>query len=193
MYSGDANFNSSTSSVYPQQVNDFDLSISTTEASSTSQTIVPGGAATYNFTILPTGAAMFPAAVQLSVTGLPTGATYTITPQSIASGAGATNVTLTINVPRQTAMLHTGASLSQIAFALLLLPLSGYMRKRAGHLGRLTAVLLILLGGAAGMAALTGCGAGAGFFAQPQQTYTVTVTGTSGALQHSTTFTLTVE
>ena len=37
-----------------------------------------------------------------------------------------------------------------------------------------------------------GCGVG-GYFSQPQQTYTITVTGTSGSVAHSTTVTLTVE
>jgi len=40
---------------------------------------------------------------------------------------------------------------------------------------------------------LTGCGVGEGIFAQPQQSYTVTVTGTSGTLSHSATVTLTVQ
>jgi hypothetical protein len=41
--------------------------------------------------------------------------------------------------------------------------------------------------------ALGGCGSSNGFFGQPQKTYTVTVTATSGTLSHSTNLTLTVE
>jgi hypothetical protein len=38
-----------------------------------------------------------------------------------------------------------------------------------------------------------GCGSTSGFFAQQQQTYTITVTGTSGALSHTASVSLTVQ
>ena len=40
---------------------------------------------------------------------------------------------------------------------------------------------------------MSGCGGAAGYFTQQQQTYTVTVTGTEGALSHSATVSLTVQ
>ena len=90
-------------------------------------------------------------------------------------------------------MLHTGEKLAPIALALLLLPFSSRMRRRAKGLHRLIAMLLLGVGMLAGTAALTGCGTSTGIFASNQQTYNVTITGTSCALVHSTTVTLTVQ
>ena len=98
-YSGDANFSAITSTVLTEVVEDFSLTISAS-GGGTSQTVVPGGAAVYTLTISPLApATTFPAAVALSASGLPTGATYTISPASLAAGAGATTVTLTIQTP----------------------------------------------------------------------------------------------
>jgi hypothetical protein len=197
VYSGDSNFTSQTSAASTVQVNDFNLTISASSSSagdsSTSQTVLPGGTATYTFTISPTGATTFRAAVNLTVSGLPAGATYAITPTSIASGAGATQVTLSVNLPKQTAMLHSGEKLAPLSLALLLLPFVGRLRRSSRRLMRLAAVLLLVLAGAGAAATLTGCGSTTGFFASPQTTYNVTITGTSGALSHATTVTLTVQ
>ena len=197
VFGGDANFTTQTSPMVSQVVDDFSLNISTSAGSVTSATIVPGATATYLFTISPTGATTFPANVALSVSGLPVGATYTITPASIASGAGATSVTLTVTAPKQQAKMEHGngfgRGLAPVALALLLLPFSGRLRRSAKKLSRFASLALLLLAAAGALAGLTGCGVGEGIFAQPQQSYTVTVTGTSGALSHSTTVTLTVQ
>jgi len=197
VYSGDTNFVSFTSSAQSITVLDFSLNISTTSGSVTSVTVAPGATATYLLTISPIGASTFPATVNLTVTGLPTGATYTITPSSIASGAGATTVTLSIVTPLTAANVHStmpmGRRLAPFALALLLLPFAGRMRRSRKLLGRAVAVMLLLIAGMGAMAGLTGCGYSSGYFGQPQKSYTVTVTGTSGTLSHSTAVTLTIE
>ena len=40
---------------------------------------------------------------------------------------------------------------------------------------------------------MTACGSGSGFFTQSQETHSMTLTGTSGALFHSITLNLTVK
>jgi hypothetical protein len=95
-YTGDQNFVTLMGGAVTVNVLDFSLALSTSSNSTTSQTVVPGGTTNFAFTISPTGAATFPAAVTLSVTGLPTGATYTSTPTVIASGAGPTSVALAL-------------------------------------------------------------------------------------------------
>ncbi|HXB61570.1 MAG TPA: Ig-like domain repeat protein [Acidobacteriaceae bacterium] len=199
VYSGDANYATVTSAAQSITVLDFSLAISTTAGSITSVTVLPGATATYQLTISPVGASTFPATVNLTATGLPAGATYTITPSSITAGSGATTVTLSIITPAASAQnskrpTGLGRELAPVTLALLLLPFSRRLRRRAGKLGRLTAMLLLLVAGSAAVVGLSGCGGGtSGFFTQPVSSSTVTVTGTSGTLTHSTTVTLTIE
>ncbi len=197
IFTTDANFLGAPSPALSEVVQDFSLTISTAAGSVTSQTVLPGAAATYSFTLSMTNGGNFPAAVALAVSGAPVGSVVTISPSTLAAGSGTTPVTLTIQTPKQQGKLERGGSigkgLAPIAFALLLLPFTRRLRRSAKKLSRFASLALLLLAGAGAMAGLTGCGVGEGVFAQPQQTYTVTVTGTSGALSHSTTVTLTVQ
>ncbi len=194
VYSGDGNFNSVTSAGVSELVQDFTLT-----TNSSSQTVQPGGTATYTFPVSLSGGTALPAAVAFSVSGVPTGFTATFNPASLAAGSPATNVTLTIAVP-QNAMLQRsmrpGERLPLVALGILLLPWAGRIRRSRVWLRRLT-VLAILLVGAAGLATLTACGGGSGGSGSSggstPQTYNIAVTATSGTLSHSTTVTLTVQ
>ena len=74
VYAVRAGFTGSTSAVLTQSVLDFNLTLGTT--TSNSQTVIPGGVATYIFNLLPQ-AGSFPLPVTFSATGLPPGATVT--------------------------------------------------------------------------------------------------------------------
>ncbi len=210
VYAGDGNFVPQTSPALIENVQDFSLGSSSSSGSSagasTSQTVAPGGTAGYALTLSPTGTATFPAAIALTVSGLPVGASYTLTPTMIAAGAGATDVSLTIQVPTHTASLERqrrgprGGSirgLAPIALGILLLPFSRRLRRSAGKLSGGVSIALVLLVVSGAMAGLIGCGAkGNGSSTQSPQTpqsYAITLTATSGALVHSTVLTLTVQ
>ncbi len=72
-----------------------------------------------------------------------------------------------------------------------LLPLAG-MRRGRRKLQRYGFLLLFAVLSFGVVTGLSGCGSG-GFFNQVAQTYNVTVTGSSGTVQHSTTVALTVQ
>jgi sugar lactone lactonase YvrE len=175
-------------------VQDFQLNIAT--GGPTTATVVPGGTATYALTIGPTGGLTFPAPVTLSLSGLPPGATGTLTPSTIAAGAGLTPVALSVQLPSSTAALHRSDTLaremSPLMLGMLLLPFGGKIRRVFGSPLRKQQMVLLLLTGIA-LLGFTGCGVKTGFFGNPPTTYTLTVTATSGTLSHSTTLTLTVQ
>ncbi len=159
--------------------------------------ILPGTSAAYSFTLAPASGS-FSSAIALTATGLPAGATYSFSPATVTPGSSSAATTLAIQTARSAAALHEDHGISWAtgwgvtALGLLLLPISGARRmRRVFQRGPLLSVALLLL--ALGtVAGLGGCGTG-GLFGQPQQTYTVTVTGTSGSLSHSATVTLTVQ
>jgi hypothetical protein len=195
-YSGSTNFTGFTSGTLTEAVGDFTIT-----AQNATLTVMPGASGQYTFTVSPQSpATTFPTAINLTVSGLPPGATYSFSPPSatIAAGAGTTTVTLTIqtDVSAQNSP-NTGGRLASrlagISLALLLLPFVGRLRKAGKRFSRMLPILLLLIAGMAAAVGLSGCGSNTGFFGQAQQSYPVTVTATSGTLSRTSNVTLTVE
>ena len=132
--------------------------------------------------------------VVMSVTGLPAGATASFNPGAVTPGSAGATTVLSIQVPSLLARRVNGGSGQTMWLAtLLLLPLFALRRVRR-KLARMPVGLRALLLCALGLGMvlpLTGCGGG--FFGPTAHSSTLTVTGTSGVVQHSTTVTLTIQ
>src|SRR6266702_1688502 len=162
-------------------------------ASNSPQTVARGASAQYAITLTPVNGA-FSNVITLSTSGLPTGATASFSPATVTPGGNPGNSTLTVTTSNIASLSapHFGSSRSGgqgavIALALLLLPWIKAKRMRQSRARLLSAAVLLV-----GTIGLWGCGSG-GFAAHSQQTYILTVTGTSGSTQHATTVTLTVK
>jgi uncharacterized protein YjiK/stress response protein SCP2 len=212
VYGGDSNFVAATSAASSQMVLDFGVNTGSASGAGSSgsgmaQTVAPGKAATYMLAITPTAGTQLPLATVLSVSGLPSGATASLsnaawtqlssTSWSLPSNTPIGNVALTFQIPSETASAAKKDApmhpLSPVLLGVLFLPFAAAMRRRGRCLGRSLSLLLLLVAGTVGMTGLTGCGTSGGFFGQAQATYNVTVTVTTGTLSHSTNLTLTVE
>jgi Bacterial Ig-like domain (group 3)/MBG domain (YGX type) len=188
VYSGDASYNGAASSPISQAVQTVGGPQPTFTIASTTgpQLIPPGASASYSITVTPVNGA-FNNVVTLTATNLPPGSSYTFAPTAVIPGSAGATSTFTVNAPKQSAALSR-ASKTPFALAVLLLPLAFLRRTRA----RPPRLLLWLLLGLTSFGAISGCGSG-GYFNQPQQTYTITVTATSGSVANSSTVTLTVQ
>ena len=186
VFSGDSNFPPSTSPPITVVVTppppDFAL------ATTTGRQLIPPGASAAYIIVVSSVNGPFTNPVTMSATNLPPGATYTFTPAAVTPGAAGANSTFTISVPPQSNMASRSRRLGPVAFALLLLPFAWLKRHRRNPQQLLLWILLALVS----FGAVSGCGEG-GYFSQTEQTYTITVTGTSGNLVHTTTVILTVE
>jgi hypothetical protein len=189
VYSGDTDFTTSTSSAVTETPSSasFTFVLVPSVGYPSTETVAPGGSATYNYIATPS-LPTFPQQVTFTVSGLPPGATYTLTPSSIPAGDGATPMTLVVNTINPLAQLsrHSDRWMSLSLPLLLLLPFAGFKRtsdvvKSSRRTPRLL-VLVLLLTGLVGT--LAGCGAG-GFFGSEPQIYNIVVTATSGSVSHA--------
>jgi hypothetical protein len=168
-----------------------------------SQSLESGVATPVTLTITPSTDG-FANAIQLAVTGVPTGWTAQFASGStVTPGSTAATVTLTVTAPSATTAVNHPATRSlrglpsalgglvgaMIAF---LLPICRINRRMRGLLsGRVQCMLWLAALGTLGLS-LSGCGGGFEIARQNQQGVTLTVTGTSGTLQHSTSLEFTV-
>ena len=159
----------------------------------TYQTVIPGGSVSFTYQIAPLYG-VYPDAVTFAVSGLPPGATYSLSGNHFAPNAGPQTITLTVQTAAVTAQ-NSENKLPPWSLALLFLPLAGAGRlRRSSHRLRRTLLLTIFLVlSGAGLMGISGCGSGNGFLAQQPKDYAVTVTATSGTTVHTSTVTLNLQ
>jgi hypothetical protein len=194
VFAGNADYAAVTSAPVVEVIEDFTLGAAS--GGSTSVTVSPGGTADFTLAVSPPSGTTLASAVSFSVTGFPSGATSTFSPASVAAGSGASNVTLAVTVPSDSASLPSSRPFGRgglpIALGLLIIPFADRARRASRRVFRFVAVGIA---GAALTAAVSGCGGGGngGGTNPPPQSYNLTVTATSGSLSHTTSLTLTVE
>ncbi len=146
-----------------------------------SQTVAPGGTVVYTYALAPVNGQYPGPVVNYTVTGLPPGSTYTITPASgtIPNTGGPQTLTLTINTAHEMAMNRMRQTAPWTLAVLL--PLF-FLRRKRRQLAQALMVFMVL---AASTFAITGCATPNGFLGQQPANYSIVVTATSGAITHS--------
>jgi hypothetical protein len=166
------------------------FTISTTTAP---QTIQRGGSAQYSITVTPQNGS-FSNAITLAASGLPTGAAATFTPSnSVTPGSSAATSTLTVQTASTTAAATPKSS--PWPFAVPALAVIGIFFLPGKKRRRWTTLAVLAVASLGAFSALTACGGGFGLVVPESGagTYTLTITGTSGSVQQSTTVQLTVQ
>jgi hypothetical protein len=161
-----------------------------------SQTIQSGQQATYALTIAPING--YSQTIGLTCSGNPSGSTCTVSPSSISlNGSMAASGTVTV-VPAAAAtapLVGTDASLPLVWCGLVAaLSLVHFVpRRRSGQrASTLCFAALLVVTMLVTIPSCGGGGSGGGHSGPPPGTYTLTVTGTSGSIQHTMSFTLSI-
>lgn len=184
VYSGDSDYSTATSNVFPETIQDFTL----TAAGGGTASVLPASQASFTLALTPVGGSTLPGPVSMSVSGLPVGVTASFNPASVTANSPATNVILQVQLSGSAA-LHRPASpfgkgALPLTLGLILLPFS---LRRRGRSSLRTLLLLCATAVALG-ATFTGCGGNLS-----NQSFSFPVTAKSGGLSHTVTVQLTVE
>lgn len=159
------------------------------------ETVTAGGVAQYVFQIAP-NKTNYPGTVSLTATGLPSGATASFSPATIAANGGKQTVTMSIQTAATKASLESsrfGSRTASVLLSLLLLPLAAMRRFRHARRSLLGILSLFLVATAMGGLALIGCAGSSGGGTSSPQTYVITVTATAGGASQSVTVPLTIQ
>jgi subtilase family serine protease len=182
---GNTSFAAATSVTQSFTVTGLDFTMQVFGASTLS--VSSGSSATYTLAVAPSGGS-YPGTVNFAVTGLPTGAAATVSPTTLSSTSGAQTVSVTVSTV-STVASNSSKGVPPWSLALLILPLVGlrYSRKRIAQ--RLCLLLMLAIGGFA----TGGCSSNASWGKVASGSYPITITGTSGTVQHVATVTLIVQ
>lgn len=186
---GDTNNLVSSSAPVAASIQDFSIAAT---GGTPSVAVAAGSVSVFTLALTPSTAG-FSNAISLSAAGLPAGTTFHFSPATVTPGSAVVSTILTVQTESFVTTARNLGDFSGTLFALLGVPFclsrkARRMLRQARLTGTIGVVLLLL----AGMAGLSGCGMERIPY-EAAQSYTITVSATSGILSHSTTVVLNVQ